>query len=143
MKKQTMKKKRYAKVESVDDFADRVSVIMKGKTFTGDGKLVKLSNKAKGIDPERPIVRPGKPTYGYNKWDKPKKDVTIINPRGHTPVWSYADDGEAMSVSPTADRRYLRFSVSDADNDTSVIWLPMKAFRALSHWGMPIARRAT
>jgi hypothetical protein len=48
----------------VKDFKALIAEMMRGRTFLPSGKLMKETRRDKP-----PIVRTGKPTYGYNPWD--------------------------------------------------------------------------
>jgi hypothetical protein len=149
MKKQTKNKRRPRSLkahsyETTDDFSDRIAVMMRGRPNELDAK--QSPNRAHPC-----VVRKTK-TYGKNAWDKPSKEdepsgVQILNARGTMPLWTFKKNigkgvKEEMTVSPTGGiGGEFRITMKDADGDTAVIWMSFKAFRALNHWGMPIAQK--
>jgi len=99
-------------------------------------------------------------TYGYNFWDKPKDKpdtvkilkkvqrrlaggarVHILNAKKKHPLWIWDDvpNQRLMEVDPVAGNQF-RVRVTGPTGQIEV-FLPFKAFRALNHFGMPIAEK--
>jgi hypothetical protein len=153
----TKMRKKVAPVESTKDFRLRMSKAMRGAA--GAETPAEIDARFSPNRASAWVLRnPRKRRNGTGKTITAARTMKLVGDPSHVhidgiktrhPVWRFEPTdkrGVLMSVTPqehwrSDGRKQFRITVTDEDGDTAVIWMPFKAFRALNHWGMAIAKK--